>query len=153
MTSVLGSISAKESILHGSVMRTRVWKRECSWESSALFQRQLLLFAKSYLTLCDPMDCSMPGSSVHSLLELAQIHVHWVGDAIQPSHLLPPTSFDFNLSQHQGLFQRDGPSHQGAKVLELQLQHQSFQWIYRLISFQRQGWYEISPHTGKFLDR
>ena len=62
---------------------------------------------KSCLTLGDPVDCSMPGSSVlHYLPEFAQIHVHWVGDAIQPSHPLPSSSpFAFNLSQHQGLLQ------------------------------------------------
>ena len=84
-------------------------------------------------TLCEPMDCSMPGLPVHhQLLEPAQTHVHWVGDAIQPSHLLssppPPT---FNLSQHQGLFQWVSSLHRVAKGLEFQLQHQSFQWIFR----------------------
>ena len=54
-------------------------------------------------TLCDPMDYSMPGFLIlHSLPEFAQTHVHWVSDAIQPSHLLPPPSpFAFNLSQYQ----------------------------------------------------
>ena len=63
--------------------------------------------AKTSLTPCDPMDCSTPGFSVlHYLPECAQIHVYWVSDAIQPSHLLLPTSpFAFNLPQHQGLFQ------------------------------------------------
>ena len=58
------------------------------------------------LTLCNSMDCSMPGFPVHhQLLELAQTHVHLVGDAIQPSHpLSPPSSPAFNLSQHQGIF-------------------------------------------------
>ena len=89
--------------------------------------------ARSCLTLCDHIDCSMPGSSVlHSLLECAQIHVHWVSKAIQPSYPLPPTSpFAFNLSHHQGLFQWVNSLHQVAKVLELQFQHQSFQWIFR----------------------
>ena len=78
------------------------------------------------------MDCSTPGFPVlHYLLEFAQIHVHWVGDAIQPSHpLLPPFSPALNLSQHQSLFQWVSSSHQVAKVFELQLQHQSFQWIF-----------------------
>ena len=60
---------------------------------------------KSCLTLCDLMDCSMPGLSVpHCLLEFTQVHVHCIGDAIQPSHPLPPSSFfAFNLSQHQSL--------------------------------------------------
>ena len=63
--------------------------------------------AQSCLSLWDSMDCSTPGfPGHHHLLELAQIDVHWVGDAIQPSHpLLPPTPFAFNLSEHQGLFQ------------------------------------------------
>ena len=59
-------------------------------------------------------------------------HVHWVGDAIQPSHpLLPASAPDLNLSQHQGLSQCVSSLHQAAKVLEFQLQHQSFQWIFR----------------------
>ena len=66
----------------------------------------------------------------HQLPEPAQTHVHWVSDAIQPSHpLSSPSPPVFNLSQHQGLFQWVTSSHQGAKVLELQLQHHSFQWI------------------------
>ena len=65
------------------------------------------------------------------LSEFFQVHIHWVGDAIQPFHPLLPTSPPaFNLSQHQGLFQWVGSLHQVAKVLELQLQHQSFQWIF-----------------------
>ena len=89
--------------------------------------------AQSCPTLCDPMDCSRPGFPVHhQLLELAQTHVHWVGDAIQPSHpLSSPFPPAFNLSQHQGLFQWVSSLHQVAKVLELQLQHQSFQWIFK----------------------
>ena len=72
------------------------------------------------LTLCDPMDCSTPGFPVHhQLLELTQTHVRQVGDGIQPSHpLLSPSPPAFNLSQHQGLFQRVNSSHQVAKVLE-----------------------------------
>ena len=58
------------------------------------------------LTLCDPMDCSMPGFPVHhQLAELTQTHVHQIGDAIQPSHPLSSPSPAFNLSQHQGPFQ------------------------------------------------
>jgi len=85
--------------------------------------------AQSCPTLCNPMDCSMPGFLVHhQLLELTQTHVHQVGDAIQPSHPLSPSSPPaFNLSQHQGLFQWVSSSHQVAKVLEFQLQLQSFQ--------------------------
>ena len=84
-----------------------------------------------------PMDCSMPGFCAHHQLpELAQTHVHSACDAIQPSHpLLSPSPLAFSLSQHQGLFQWVTSSNQVAKVLEFQLQHQSFQWIFRLISF------------------
>ena len=68
--------------------------------------------------------CSMPGSSIlHYLPEFAQTHVHWVSDAIQPSHLLSPSSpTALNLSQHQGLFQWISCLHQVTKLLELQLQ-------------------------------
>ena len=77
------------------------------------------------------MDCNTPGFPVlHYLPEFAQTHVHWVSDAIRPSHPLSPSSPAFNLSQHQGLFQWVGSLHQVAKVLELQLQHLSFQWIF-----------------------
>ena len=79
--------------------------------------------------------CSTPGFPVlHCFPEFAEIHVHWVSDAIQPSHTLSPTSPPaLNLSQHQGLFQWLGSSsYQVARVLELQLQHQSFQWVSRV---------------------
>ena len=83
-------------------------------------------------TLCDPMKCSTLGFPVHhQLSELAQTHVHWVRDAIQPSHPLSPSPPAFSLSQHQGLLQWLSSLRQLAKVLELQLQHQSFQWIVR----------------------
>ena len=90
---------------------------------------------KSCLTLCDPTDCSTPGSSVlHYLLEFAQIHVHRVNDAIQPSHPLSSPSPALSLSQHQGFFpQWVSSSHQVAKVLKLQLK--SFQWIFRISFF------------------
>src|SRR5574342_437270 len=84
---------------------------------------QLSSVARSCPTLCDPMDCSMPGLPVHHQLpELAQTHVHRVGDAIQPSHpLLSPSPPAPNPSQHQSLFQRVNSSHEVAKVLEFQL--------------------------------
>ena len=73
-------------------------REECSSASV-----QFSSVAQSCLTLCDPMDCSMPGLPVyHQLLELAQTHVHRVGDATQPSHpLSSPSPPAFNLSQHQ----------------------------------------------------
>ena len=89
--------------------------------------------AQSCLNVCNPMDCSTPGLPLHHwLLEFTWTHVHWVGDAIQPSQpLSSPSPPPFNLSQHQGLFQWVSSSHQVTKVLEFQLQHQSFQWIFR----------------------
>ena len=80
-------------------------------------------------TLCDTMNRSTPGLPVHNqLLESIQTHVHWVGDAIQPSYpLLSPSPLALNLSQHQGLFKWVSSSLQVAKVLEFQFQQQSFQ--------------------------
>ena len=88
---------------------------------------------QSCLTLCDPHElqharppCPSPTPRVHPN------HVNWVNDAIQPSHRLSSSSPPaLNLSQHQGLFKWVSSSHQVAKVLEFQLQHQSFQWIFR----------------------
>jgi len=78
--------------------------------------------AQSCLTLCDPMNCSMPGLPVHHQLpEFTQTHVHRVGDAIQPSHpLSSPSPPAPNPSQHQSLFQWVNSSHEVAKVLEFQ---------------------------------
>ena len=108
------------------IFRRKNWKRHLvnCWSYYSVI--------KSCLALCDSMDCSTPGLPVfHCLLEFAQTHVHQVGDTIQPSHPLPsPSPPAFNLSQHQGLFQWVSSSHQVAKVLELQ--HQSFQWIFRV---------------------
>ena len=89
--------------------------------------------AQSCLTLCDPMNCSTLGLPVrHKLPEFTQTHAHWVGDAIQPSHpLSSPSPPALNLSQHQGLLKWVSSSHEVAKVLEFQLQHQSFQWTTR----------------------
>ena len=90
-----------------------------------------------------PIDCSMPGIPVlHNLLEFAQTsqtYVHWVDDGIQPSHSLsPPSPPALNLSQNQGLFQWAGSLYQVGKFLELWLQHQSFQWIFRVDFLQDQ---------------
>ena len=95
------------------------------------------------------MNLSTPGLPVHhQLLEFTQTHVHCVGDAIQPSHpLSSPSPPALNLSQHQGLFKWVSSSHQVAKVLEFQLQHQSFQWTPRLISF-RMDWLDLLAVQG-----
>ena len=87
------------------------------------------------------MNHSMPGLLVHQQLpEFTQTHVHWVSDAIQPSlPLSSPSPPSLNLSQHQGLFKWVSSSHQVGKVLEFQLQHQSFQWTPRTDLF-RMDW-------------
>ena len=87
----------------------------------------------SRVQLCDPMSHSMPGLPVHhKLLEFTQTHAHWVSDAIQLSHpLSSPSPPAPNPSQHQGLFQWVNSLHEVGKVLEFQLQHQSFQWTPR----------------------
>jgi len=78
---------------------------------------------QSRLTLCDPINHSTPGLPVyHQLPEFTETHVHWVSDAIQPSHpLSPPSPLAPNPSQHQSLFQWVNSSHEVAKVLEFQL--------------------------------
>ena len=95
----------------------------CMWFRSVQLFSHVQVFA----------TCSTPGFPVHhQILELAQIHVHQVSDAIRPScPLSSPSPPVLNLSQHQGLLQWDSSSHQVAKILEFQLQHQSFQWIFR----------------------
>ena len=99
----------------------------------SIYMTQFSSVSQSHLTLCDPMNCSTPGLPVHHQIpDLTQTHVLIVGDAIQPFHPLsfpsPPAP---NPSQHQGLFQWVNSSHEVAKVLELQLQNQSFHWTSR----------------------
>ena len=124
-----------------------------------LFKRSFLILhnggpqfssvAQSCLTLCNPINCSTPGLFVHHQLpEFTQTHVHQVGDAIQPFHPRsspsPPVP---NPSQHQDLFQWVNSSHDMAKILEFQLQHQSFQWTPELISF-RMDWLDLLAVQG-----
>ena len=96
---------------------------------------QFISVAQSCPALCDPMNCSTPGLAVdHQLQEFTLTHVHRVGDAIQPSHLLSsPSPPAHNPSQHLSLFQWVSSSHEVAKVLEFQLQHQ-------LLPKNTQGW-------------
>ena len=101
---------------------------QASFKGYVILVRECFQFssvAQSCPTLCDPMDCSMPSLHVHHQLpEFTQTHVHWVGDAIQPSHpLSSPSPPAPNPSQHQSLFQWVNSSHEVAKVLEFQLQH------------------------------
>ena len=100
---------------------------------SIIYSVQFSSVDQSCPTLCDPMNRSTPGLPVHlQLLEIIHTLAHRVHDAIQPSHPLsfpsPPVP---NPSQHQGLFQWVNTLHEVAKVLEFQLQHQSFQWTPR----------------------
>ena len=100
--------------------------------SLSVIVSQFSSLAHLCLTLCDPMNHSTPGLLVHHQFpESTQTHVHWVSDAMQPSHPLLSLSPALNLSQHQGLFKWVSSSHQVTKVLDFQLQHQSFQWTPR----------------------
>ena len=108
-----------------------------SWPLVPFHGKFCCSLTKSCLTLCSPIDCSTPGFPVfHHLPEFSQTHVYWVSNAIQPSHSLlypfPPT---FSCSQIQGLSQTFGSLDQVTNILELQLQHQSFQWIFRVDFF------------------
>ena len=126
----LGSHSLLESTKNDSKFKTRTYGQAPSQIPYSCFP--LSSVAQSLPTLCKPKDFNMPDFPVHRQLpEFAHTHVHRVGDAIQPSLLLSPSPPALNLSQHQGLFQWVSSSHQVAKTLEFQLQHQSFQWIFR----------------------
>ena len=117
--------------LMSPALACRFFTTSATWE--AISSVQFSSFALSCPTLCDPMNHSTPGLPVHhQLLEFAQTHAHWVGDAIQPFHpLLSPSLPATNPSQNQGLFQWVNSLHEVAKELEFQLQHQSFQWTPR----------------------
>ena len=105
-------------------------KSVCNFQFSSV---HFISVAQTSPTLCDPMNHSMPGLPVHyQLPESTKTHVHRVGDAIQPSlPLSSPSPPALNPSQHRGLFKWVSSSHQVAKVLEFQPQHQSFQWTPR----------------------
>ena len=121
--------------------------------SFILYITSVQFSSQSYPTVIfHPMGCSTPGFSVrYQLSDNAQTHVLWFGDAIQPSHPLPsPSLLAFNPSQHHGLFQWVSCSHQVAKVLELQLQHLFFQWIFRIDFIQdRLVWSPCSPRDSQ----
>ena len=110
------------------------WKQGERQKNHVAFSSvQFSSVTQSCPTLCDPMNRNTPGLPVHyQLLEFTQAHAHWVGDTIQPSHpLSSPSPPAPNPSQHQGLLHWVNSSHEVAKVLEFQLQHQSFQWTPR----------------------
>ena len=118
----------KEVIFHFPSLFNEKWNEGNSNKDSVQFSS----VTQSCLILCDPVNHSTPGLPVHHQLpEFTQTHLHQAGDAIQPSHPLSSPSPTPNLSQHQGLFQWVNSSHEVAKVLEFQLQHQSFQWTPR----------------------
>ena len=118
------------------------------WDRSSLVQFTSVQ-SLSCVRLWDPMKHSTPGLPVYyQLPEFTQTHVHCVGDAIQPSHpLSSPSPPAPNPSQHQGLFKWVNSSHQVAKALEFQLQHQSLQWTSGLISF-RMDWLDLLAVQG-----
>ena len=111
----------------------QMWRSAKFVEGFTQYSVQFSSVTQSCLTLCNPMNLSTPGLPVyHQLPGFTQTHVHWVSDAIQSSHLLSsPSPPALNLSQQQGLFKWVSSLHQVAKVLEFQLQHQSFQWTPR----------------------
>ena len=128
------------------------FSRQEYWNGLPLALRQCIYccccsFTKSCSTLCNPMDCSTPGSSVlHYLPEFAQILVHGVDDGIQPSHpLLPSSLFSFNLSQHQGLFQWVSYLHQVVKYWSFSIS--SSNEYLGLISF-RIDWFDLLAVQG-----
>ena len=104
---------------------------------------------QSCLTLCNPRDSLMPGLPVHyQLPEFTQTHVHYVGDASQPSHpLMCPSPPALNLSQHQGLFKWVSSLHQVDKVLEFHIQHHPSSEHPGLISF-RVDWLDLLAVQG-----
>ena len=129
---VLSSLKKKLILIEGSLSYQFSSVQSLSYVS---------LFATPWIAAC---QASLPITNS----QFTQTHIRWVRDAIQPSHpLSSPFPPALNLSQHQGLFKRISSSHQVAKVLEFQLQHQSFQWIFRLISF-RMNWLDFLAVQG-----
>ena len=106
-------------------------------------------FAQTCLTLCDPMDCSMPGLHVHhQLLEFTQTYFHWVSDAIQPSYpLSSPSPPAFSLAQHQGLFKWISSLHQMARYWGFSYRISPSNDYSRLISF-RMDWLDLLALQG-----
>ena len=125
------------------------WCQSCDIEvtSKYLSVQFSSVHSLSHVWLCNPMDYSMPGFSVHHQLpEFTQTHVYWVNDAIQPSHpLSSPSLPSFNLSQHQGLFKWVSSSNQVAKLLEFQ--HRPPNEYSGLISL-RMGWLDLLAVQG-----
>ena len=121
---VENSLNCHEFLLESGLGQGGWWGHRNKWGT--------IQFSRSVVSeSLQPHGLQHARLSYHQLLDLAQSQV-WVGDAIQPSHpLASPSPPSFNLSQHQGLFKWVSFLHQVAKILEFQLQHQSFQWIFR----------------------
>ena len=149
----IGSVLKVRSIARSRYLRTGEDSIYCmqGWQALIfrIFSLNFVLVLKSHILLftvaVQSLSCmwlfatpwmqqaKLPCAYAYCLLGLDQTHGHWVSDAIQPSHPLSPTSPPaLNLFQLQDLFQWVGSSHQVAKVLELHLQHQSFQWMSRV---------------------
>ena len=133
--SVLSMFPSKSFIVSGLTFRSLIHFEFIFVYDVRKGSHFILLYTSSVQFTCSvvsnslwPMNRSTPGLSVHhQLVEFTQTHVHWVGDALQPSHALSSPSSALSLSQHQGLFRWVNSSHQVAKVSEFQLQYQSFQ--------------------------
>ena len=129
------------------------WHQTCivltHWVLSTRPVSSVSSVAQSCLNLCNLMDCSTPGLPAHHQLpEFTQTHVHWVGDAIQPSHpLSSPSPPALNLSQNQGLFKWVTSSHQMLKVLEFSFRISPFNEYSGLISF-RVNWLNLLAVQG-----
>ena len=145
----------KEMATHSSILVWRIpWREEPGGLQSTRSQRaghdSMTFTFQSYVIALETTHCCLGTKSCptlrphelqhtrlpcpsHNLLDFVQAHVHCISDVIRPSHSLqPPSPLTLCLSQHQGLFQWVSSSYQVAKVLELQLQHQSFQSIFRI---------------------
>ena len=147
---LFGSVNISMKILHllVNIPSLNLQRPSCMLIYFSVFVLRSIVVVQSLSivpTLCDPIDCRTPGFSVlHHLPEFAQTHIHWVDDTMQPSyHLfsLPPPSLN------QGLFQWVSSSHKVPKVLELQLQHQSFQLILKVYFF-RIDWSDLLVVQG-----
>ena len=128
-----------------SLCAIRVISSVYRWRDQSLYKQfssvQFNLVTQPCPTFCNPIDCSTPGFHFHRHLpELDQTHVHWVGDAIQPSHPLLSPSYAFNISQHQGLFKWVSSLHQAGIELDFSFSISPSNEYSGLISFRWTGW-------------
>ena len=135
--------------LHINFTQISEFKHPCSLISSGSSVQFSSVQSLSCVWLWDPMDCSTPGFPAHhQLLELTQTHVHWISDAIQPSHpLSSPSPPALNLSQHQGLFQRVSSLHQVANYWSFSFSISPSNEYSRLISL-KTDWFDLLTVQG-----